>query len=119
MFAKSAPQLFATPVRTTSLHLHATLLVVALAIIALATGWLSRDEGAGEPDTPAIHAQVEEAVAERSGSLCSGRAARPEPKASVGPRHRGCINVRARVTVRGLNACPGTDGQRQVIVKQA
>jgi|SoiMethySBSTD1v2_1073268.scaffolds.fasta_scaffold608026_1 hypothetical protein len=66
MFAKSAPQLFATPVRTTSLHLHATLLVVALAIIALATGWLSRDEGAGEPDTPAIHAQVEEAVAEHS-----------------------------------------------------
>jgi Transglycosylase SLT domain len=64
MFAKSAPQLFAIPVRTTPLRLHATLLVLAIAILALGAGWLAGDIG-GEPDQPVVQAPAEQVVPEQ------------------------------------------------------
>jgi hypothetical protein len=61
MSAKSAPQLFASPIRTTSLHLHATLLVLAIAIITLGAGWVAKDASQGEPESPVLQSQAPEA----------------------------------------------------------
>lgn len=46
MSAKSAPQLFVHRIRNATLHLHATLLVLAAAIFTAGAGWLTE----GEPE---------------------------------------------------------------------
>ena len=69
MFAKSAPQLFASPIRTlraTSLHMHATLLVLAVAIITLGTGWATRDGGQDTLESSALEPQAQESTIDRS-----------------------------------------------------
>jgi hypothetical protein len=66
MFAKSAPQLFASPIRTASLHLHATLLVIAIAIITLGTGWVVKGASQGELESPVLHSPAQEATNESS-----------------------------------------------------